>query len=364
MPAKSPSYRGCLLGLAAGDAMGYSADKKTWEEICRDYGPNGLLGYDLADGNADVTSYTQLAVFLTNGLLLGLFQKKPDTYAGYVSLAIREWVNSQQAHLNPEKTRCWVAQVPCLRRRLCMDTRMPDVLRRRIAGQPEYLIPSVTPGALTEAVGIALCADAGGMSEAQAGDLTARAIGLTHRDPKVWLSGICLCYALMRILRTPDASLPDVFTDTLDALTEAYPTHPEATGAIRDAVTRALTLTRDGALSPLVAMTMLECTDAVSCVAGAVYAACIHPGNFDEAMIVSVNHSGRSAAVAAITGAILGARLGEDGIPDFYTESPEVCPYLRQLGKDLSQPLPEDRIFDDSWDQKYVQGVPVLDGDI
>ena len=83
------SYRGCLLGLAVGDAMGYSVDKKTWEEICRDYGPNGLLGYDLANGSADVTSYTQLAVFLCNGLLLGTTRGNPSLYSRYMSLAMQ-----------------------------------------------------------------------------------------------------------------------------------------------------------------------------------------------------------------------------------------------------------------------------------
>ena len=49
-------YRGCLLGLAVGDAMGYTVDSRSWREIQEDYGPNGLLGYDLVNGYADVTS--------------------------------------------------------------------------------------------------------------------------------------------------------------------------------------------------------------------------------------------------------------------------------------------------------------------
>ena len=50
------SCRGCLLGLAVGDAMGYTVDAKNWQEIREDYGPNGLLGYDLANGSAEVSS--------------------------------------------------------------------------------------------------------------------------------------------------------------------------------------------------------------------------------------------------------------------------------------------------------------------
>ena len=35
------AHRGCLLGLAVGDAMGYAVDSKSWAEIQEDYGPNG-----------------------------------------------------------------------------------------------------------------------------------------------------------------------------------------------------------------------------------------------------------------------------------------------------------------------------------
>ena len=65
-------YRGCLLGLAVGDAMGSTVDSRSLDEIRENYGPNGLLGYDLMNGYAEVTSYTQLTAFTCTGLLLGL----------------------------------------------------------------------------------------------------------------------------------------------------------------------------------------------------------------------------------------------------------------------------------------------------
>ena len=84
----------------------------------------------------------------------------------------------------------------------------------------------------------------------------------------------------------------------------------------------------------------------------------IHMANFDEAMIVAVNHSGRSAAVGAITGALLGARLGEEALPEFYLESLESADVLRELAEDLAQGRQVMRIFDDTWDQKYIHGRP------
>ena len=88
------AYRGCMLGLAVGDAMGYAVDRLSLDEIRENYGPNGLLGYDLVNGFADVTSYTQLAAFTCNGLLFGLtrgqMQGKMAPFVRYIALAHRE----------------------------------------------------------------------------------------------------------------------------------------------------------------------------------------------------------------------------------------------------------------------------------
>ena len=95
-----PRMRGALLGLAVGDAMGYTVDSLSIQEIRQSYGPNGLLGYDLVNGYADVTSYTQLAAFTCNGLLLGLTRGqmtgKMLPLHRYVGLSSREWAASQR----------------------------------------------------------------------------------------------------------------------------------------------------------------------------------------------------------------------------------------------------------------------------
>jgi hypothetical protein len=76
-------------------------------------------------------------------------------------------------------------------------------------------------------------------------------------------------------------------------------------------------------------------------------------------MCIAVNHSGRSAAVGAVTGAILGAKLGEEALPEFYMECLETADVIRELADDLHQGCPmvmKSKMFDDTWDQKYVQG--------
>lgn len=359
MEQKEAAYKGCLLGLAVGDAMGYTVDKKSWQEICEDYGPNGLLGYDLVNGTADITSYTQLAAFVANGLLLGLIRGNPEKYTNYMALGVREWAKSQQFRASTEKTHCWLAQVPEMRRRHCMDTRMLDSLSREVLGTPEApVLRSVTPGALTTAVAVALAYDPERMESKQIGRLAAEAVAFTHGEPEAFLSGAVVAYSLVLILQQPEKPLAQHFLRAAEAVQaqfgEAWPQAARITALLQKAVE----LTRDPELSPLAAMTLLECTTAAECLAGAAYACMIHPANFDEAMIAAVNHSGRSAAVGALTGAFLGAKLGVEALPEFYLESLEPVAVLEELARDLSQGRQVLRVFDDSWDQKYIQGLP------
>lgn len=361
MDRRLQHYRGCLMGLAVGDAMGCTVDKKSWEEICQSYGPNGLLGYDLQSDYADVSSYTQLAAFAANGLLLGATRSQPEGYPKYLALSLREWSKAQQFRGLAERTHCWVAQVAALRRRLCMDTRMLDSLARDTLGTPEAPInTALSPGALTTAVAVGLFYDPKRMEPRQIGYLGASAVAMTHGNPESFLSGAALAYLIAGILSAPDQSLTQHLDRALRAVKEQYADrYVQAYDTVADGIRRAVALTRDPELSPLAAMTLLGCTTAPECVAGAVYACLIHPANFDEAMIVSVNHSGRSAAVGALTGAILGAMLGADALPDFYIESLEPTAALEELAKDLAMGRQTTRIFDDSWDQKYIQGLPV-----
>ena len=123
-------------------------------------------------------------------------------------------------------------------------------------------------------------------------------------------------------------------------------------------LTRTMELTRDPELTPLAAMSLLDCRSGANCLAGAMYAAMIHQGNFDEGMIASVNHSGYSGVTGALTGAFLGARLGAQELPEFYLESLEAARFLEELAHDLVIGRQSMLIFDDHWDEKYVQGMP------
>lgn len=357
-------HRGCLLGLAAGDALGYAVNDKSLDQIRQDYGESGLLGYDLQNYEwAEVTSYTQLTAFAACGLLSAMTRAEESQYPQYLAGALREWAWCQKNRAAPGRGLCWVAQIPALRRRICMDTRMVELLNRRSLGTARKPVNDFdTPGAISAAVAVGLFYAPDRMGIPRIGTLGAQAVLMTHGNPEAFLAGALVAYAIAGILQEPEAVFAEQFTQAAEAIRGQFgEQYPQETALLEGKVKKAISMVKHLELDPREVMEQLRCETAAECVAGALYACLIHPGNFNEAVTVAVNHSGCSCATGALAGAVMGARLGEDEVKEFYLESLEPLEALRCLAEDLAKGRQANRIFDDSWDQKYIQGQPVLE---
>lgn len=351
------TLQGCLLGLAVGDAMGHTVDRKNLEEICADYGPNGLLGYDLVNGYADVTSYTQIAAFSANGLLMGLtrgqMQGRQAPLVRYIALALREWSRSQH-YCQQERNYCWLSGVPEMKRKFCMDNRMLDALSRETLGsldEPQYR--SNHPGSLTTVIPIALLQQDLELTQTDTDRLGAEAVALTHGEPEAYLSGAALTHLMCLLLQEPDAPIAELVHQTIDAVGLQF----SQGGKLWELLQLALTLAVSPNVTAMEAMETLSCRTAAEVLAGAVYTVATCNRDFDTAMITAVNHSGRSSAVGAIAGAMLGAILGDEALPEFYLESLEAAAPLTELADDMAAGFSEmvgKSLFDMDWDRKYL----------
>lgn len=66
-------YRGCLLGGAAGDALGYAIEFDREEAIAARYGSRGIRDYQLDErGLAPFSDDTQMTLYTANSLLCSL----------------------------------------------------------------------------------------------------------------------------------------------------------------------------------------------------------------------------------------------------------------------------------------------------
>ena len=352
-------YRGCLLGLAVGDAMGYAVEDKSWDEIQTEYGPGGLLGYDLKeDEYAPVTSHTQIAAFLCNGRLLALTRGRKE-YMRWGKLALKEWVRSQQFYRDPEKSHCFLCKLPQFHRRHCRDVRMMDNHRLEFYGSmTQRKNMNNTPGAITAGIAAGMLYKPGRITPEGVGELAGELMALTHGHPETFLSGVVLSYVIAGVLHDPGHSLSQHFIQAIQVTEAQYGSRFPQMERLSMTLRRAIDLAQNDGISPLQVMEQIGCEDTAECLAGAMYACLVNPKDFDGAIITAVNHSGTSAAVGAITGAIMGARLGEDALPEFYLESLECTDVLRVLAQDMAAGTPALGIFDDSWDHKYEQGLP------
>ena len=365
MDRRLSSYIGCLVGLAAGDAMGYSVDDRTLAQIRADYGPEGLLGYDLVNGYADISSYTQVAAYVCNGLLLGITHGQMtgamDPYVRYIRLGERDWARTQKYHREPgERIYSWIARSDPLRSRRCMDTLMLDTLNRGRTGTMEEQVNRFqTPGAITAAVPVGLFFDPIHSTREEIQRLGAEAIAITHGNPLAFLPGAALAHIISRLCWDGENDLREVIRETVAMLQTRFAAQYRQTGEVCQALRMAMSLAVSHNVSEADAMEQLKCDTACTVLAGAVYAVLCHPRNFDEAMITAVNHSGASAAVGAVAGAILGAALGVEAIPEFYLDCLEPALILAELAADMFRGCPmnrQSRMFDMEWDEKYGDG--------
>lgn len=362
MEEKLSAIQGCMLGMAVGDAMGAGVDNKTLKDIQADYGPDGLLGYDLANGFAEISSYTQVAAFAMNGMLVGMTRGQlRGPFAPHVAMALKEWARSQYFPRETEHRSCWLCHESHMRRRRAMDLRTLDALTRDVTGTPEKPANNANgPGTLTAAAVVGLLFLPDRMEVADVGTLGAQTVALTHGDPLTFLSGAALAYAVAGIIQDSDSSLAEHFENAADAVAAQFASYPEA-ALLQKKIKQSIALA-GGEDETEQVMERLECLTAAQVLCGAVYACLVSGEDFDRAMIVAINHSGKSAAVGAVTGALLGARLGMAALPEFYLESLDAGAVLKELSADFASSSPGKltrKIFDDDWDRKYAHGLPV-----
>ena len=337
------AYRGCLLGLAVGDAMGDPADKLTMAQIREDFGPGGLMGY--AGDCGRVTSHTQLCAFTANGLLLGQTRGqvsgKMAPFVRYMALSQREWAKTQRPYATLERTYCWVYWVDEFRRRACADPRMIEMLAADHIGSLEEPINRLDGcGSLAAAVAV-------GLFGTDAARLGAEAVALTYGHSTAFLSGAIVAGVIQRVVNHREKSLKEIFEESLTEVEEKFSDRFPKARTVAAAVRYAMDL-GEGALE------LLVCQTAPQVLAGAAHVLMQCGDDFDAAMVAAVNHSGRSSAVAALVGAILGAKLGCREIPTFYLETLEAAEELRVLADDLCIGCPS--VMDLDWDRKYIQG--------
>lgn len=124
--------RGCFIGGAAGDALGYAVEFSGEDEIFSRFGKSGITEYELdgRTGKAIISDDTQMTLFTANGLLVGdtrgCMRGVQGWPRGYVAMSYQDWLRTQeitfeQSRKEPRKPMrgsvSWLLDVPELYKR-------------------------------------------------------------------------------------------------------------------------------------------------------------------------------------------------------------------------------------------------------
>lgn len=88
-------FRGCLIGGAAGDALGYAVEFLDEGQIFGKYGSSGITEYNLTNGKALISDDTQMTLFTANALLFattrGMTRSIKGSYESYIQTMYKCW---------------------------------------------------------------------------------------------------------------------------------------------------------------------------------------------------------------------------------------------------------------------------------
>lgn len=354
-------FKGCLIGGAVGDALGYAVEFMSEYAIFEKYGNNGITEYELHDGIAEISDDTQMTMFTANALLLGTTRGKlrgiMGPYSGYISHCYGDWLRTQTEKfpLAEEFHYSWLVNVPELFSQRAPGKTCISAIRQGACGTMEEPINnSKGCGGIMRVAPIGLYFNDRRQTIQFVDRLGAEAAALTHGHELGYLPAAAFVHIILRVSGYGDTIMKAVH-DMLDVIPTIFPNGEymeKLVGLIYTAVELSqLDINDSEAIRQLGEGWVAEETLAI-----AVYCALKYSDNFEKGIIAAVNHSGDSDSTGAVTGNILGAALGYSAIPEKFTERLELKAIIIELAEDLfydcqiSEYGPGDKV----WESKYV----------
>ncbi len=338
-------FRGCLVGGAIGDALGWPVEFLRVDEIEQRYGAGGIRDLQpVLSGKAEITDDTQMTLFTAEGLLRAetrYRQKGVCHLPAVVYHAYQRWLLTQGNPRVETYDRIydgWLIAVKGLHARRGPGKTCLSALSGGEQGSMEKPVNnSKGCGGVMRAAPVGLfCLKEGAFG------IGAEIAALTHGHPSGYLAAGALAYLVALIIegRELEASIDE----TLKEL-KGFKGHEECTRSLN----RAVYYSRDSYSDEETIARIGEGWVGEEALGIAVCCALRYRGDFKKAVIAAVNHDGDSDSTGAITGSILGAYLGLGRIPAGWVGNIELKDVLIEVADDLLTGYREDR----EWRERY-----------
>jgi len=371
-------YRGCLLGGAAGDALGYAIEFDREEAIAARYGSRGIRDYQLDErGLAPFSDDTQMTLYTANSLLCSLAAlsaqasggtpasggtqdsgdgptlmsptalsvwasasptlPSPAALAAYAPAQMAqfyvEWMYTQVSPYPLAEPKAWISSLPEL-----FASRAPGVTCMNaceaMANGAKAVNNSKGCGGIMRMAPVGLINTSPSFSGVELQRLGAQLAELTHCHELGWMPAGVFAHIVSLLARNEGSSVREAATQALNTLPEAFP-NAHYLGQLQELMRYTLRLA-DSDMPDLEAIHALgEGWVAEEALAIGLLCSLRHEDDFAGAITSAVNHGGDSDSTGAIAGNIVGAHLGLAGIPQRYLEHLELRDTISKIADDL-----------------------------
>ena len=347
-------YRGCLLGGAVGDALGYPVEFMKEDGIFRKYGEKGIQTLSQAGNPAVISDDTQMTLFAVNALI-----RSASIHCNWKENLLRayqEWLGTQGDECcirDDPRPRMWLYEVEGLHARRAPGNTCLASIRRTAGRRKAILADNNSKGCGTVMRAAPYGLSVGYDPELSGGEEADAVIKMAHVDadfthghPAAREASASLAALIWEIVQYSP--------QRCNSLEEAVYHCFGGSGLLKKAVELAL----DGSVPDLEGIHQLgEGWVADEALAIAVFCAVRYQNDFAAAIRAAVNHKGDSDSTGAICGNILGAWLGEEAVKQaFDLNCLELADVIRTIADDLYQSteglIPE-LGKDREWDRKY-----------
>lgn len=355
--------KGCLIGGAIGDALGYAVEFLSASAIFRKYGESGITAYEINHGIAEISDDTQMTLFTATGLLIGttrgMMRGIMGDYAeSYIACSYGDWYRTQiEKYPLPEgSSYSWLVNIPEMFSRRAPGNTCLAALGQDVYGTlEEPLNQSKGCGGIMRVAPIGLYFCDKQYEPEKIDIIGAKAAALTHGHELGYIPAAMFVHIILRISEYGDTILEAV-GDAMHMIPAIFP-KAEHMDELLALIQKAIDLSAENVNDPDAIRQLGEGWVAEETLAIAVYCALKYSNHFEKGIIAAVNHGGDSDSTGAVTGNILGAALGFDVIPRKYLEQLELKEIILEIAEDLYHDcqMSEYGPCDNLWKSKYIE---------
>ena len=338
--------RGCIIGGACGDALGYPVEFiYSFKAIRNDYGEEGIKEYDLrypwlnyGCNKAQISDDTQMTLYTMQGLMdadynpAQIVEEVTNNYLGWYCLQTGEYL--------PESYKSELTEIPELNRRRAPGNTCLSALKA-IYNEEDVDNCSKGCGGVMRVAPVGIAAALQGWTASETAQLAADIAEITHLHIMSSYSSALLALLIRDcLLFNPHApeEFAEIVEKSLAVLTDTYGDNAHGLDEFRFLIGKALEKKDD--LRPdweIIEDDLGEGWVAEETMIIAVFCVMRHMDDFAACLISAVNHGGDSDSTGAVAGNIIGSILGYESIPSAWIENLQLTDLMIRKSDEMTE---------------------------